>query len=167
MKRLVGIIGIVLLIGVTAAPLMAHGPGWERGDRGRYERGGGPENYPFPGSGYERLTDEQRAKLDTLYKQFYEEAMPLRDDFRAKRNELSAVLNAAEPDANKAKALQKEISDIQAKLAEKRVELAVEARKINPDIRFGRGYGHPMRDYGHGKGRGWHRGNYGPGTYWN
>lgn len=163
MKKLIGIIGIVLLIGAIAAPLMAHGPGWGRG--------GGPENRPFPGSGYERLTDEQRVKLDTLHRQFYDETLPLRDDLWAKRNELNTLLNTAEPDVNKAKALQKEISDIQAKLAEKRVEFAVEVHKINPDARFGRGYGkghgRHMMDYGYGKGRGWHRGSYGPGACWN
>lgn len=167
MKRLVGIIGIVLLIGVTAAPLMAHGPGWERGDRGRDGRGGDLATCPFFGNGYARLTDEQRTKLDTLNKQFYDETALLRNELRAKRYELNSVLNAVAPDATKAKAVQKEISDIQAKLADKRIEFEVEVRKINPDVQFDRGYGHPMRDYGHGKGRGWHRGGYGPGTYWN
>ncbi len=167
MKRLISIIGIVFLISAFAAPLMAHGPGWGRGDRMKYGSGGGPEYCPFSGSRYERVTDEQREKLDTLHKKFYDETAPLMNDLRTKRNELTTLLNAVEPDVNTAKAMQKEISDIQAKLAEKRIEFEFEARKINPDVRFSRGYGRHMMEYGYGKRQGWHRGGYGSGDCWN
>jgi hypothetical protein len=58
------------------------------------------------------------------------------------------------------KSLQKEISDLQGKMADKRVDFELEARKIAPNARFGRGYG---RGYGQGYGRYGTMGrNYGP-----
>jgi len=61
-----------------------------------------------------------------------------------------------DPDREKVKALQKELSDLRAKIDEKRLNYELEARKIIPDDqragRYGRGY------YGR------HMGGYGPGV---
>ena len=81
---------------------------------------------------------------------------------------MNTLLNAPDPDAEKAKALQKEIIDLRGKMAEKRLDFRLEARKINPDARFGRGYGkgygRHMKGYGPraGMGYGRHMAGYGP-----
>ena len=154
MKRLISILAIVLLVGAVAVPLMAHGPTGGKSGHMMYGRGGSSDN----------LTTEQREQLDALHKKFYDETAQLRKDLWDKRSELDNVLNTSVPDTEKAKAIQNEISDIQAKLAEKQVEFQVEAQKINPDAaRYGRGYGRGMMDYGP---RGGSRGGFGPGTCW-
>ena len=77
-------------------------------------------------------------------------------------------MNTSNPDAEKARALQKEISDLMGKMAQERITFQLEARKINPDLRFnggfGGGFGHHMKRFGKG-GRdfGYHMGGYGPG----
>jgi len=92
------------------------------------------------------------------------ETAQLRDEIRAKSAELNALLSSPNPDAEKAKALQKEISDLRARLAQSRINFVLEERKVTPYLRFSRGYnGHHMRGYGHGMGHGWHMGGYGPG----
>jgi zinc resistance-associated protein len=164
MKRLIGIVAIVLLVGAIAVPLMAYGPG---GGRGGYMMSGrdGNTNYGPSNRGYnDNLTTEQREQLDALNKKFFDETAQLRNDLWTKGTELDNVLNAADPDMEKAKAIQSEMSDIQAKLAEKRVEFQVEAQKINPNARYGGGYGRGMMD--NGARGGMRSGTFGPGACW-
>jgi Spy/CpxP family protein refolding chaperone len=85
------------------------------------------------------LTDEQREKIAEARKSFIDQTVDLRNDLRTKRTELINILSTAEPDAEKAKKIQKEISNIRGKLAQKRLELMLEMLKINPDARYGQG----------------------------
>jgi zinc resistance-associated protein len=171
MKRVIKVAAIILLTGAIAAPVLAWGPGRNKSGQGAYERGGGDE-YCTRYSGYKNLTPEQREQLDAVHKKFYDETVQLRNDLRIKRAELNAALNTTTPDVEKAKAFQKEISDLQAAMAQKRIDLEVEVRKINPDARYGQGYGRGhgrhMKDDDNGRGgRGWMRGGSGPGSCWN
>lgn len=82
---------------------------------------------------------------------------PIQDPFaRARSLELDDLLNSADPDIDRAKALQKEINDLRASMDEKRLSYELEARKVIPDGRIGRGYGRGcgdhMRGYGPGMG---------------
>lgn len=167
MKRLIALLGIMVLVGAIAVPVLAHGPGWGRG--GHMGWGGGP-GYGYCGDygpGASNITEEQRAKLDTLHKKFYDETAQLRNEMWTKSTELSALLNSPNPDAEKARALQKEITDARTKLAEKRLDFELEERKVAPDVRYGsgygRGYGGHMRGHGPGMGYGRHMGGYGQG----
>jgi len=54
-----------------------------------------------------------------------------------------------DPDVNKAVALQKEISELEGQLDQKRVEQRIKMQKENPDFFAGRGAG---RGYGYGPG---------------
>jgi zinc resistance-associated protein len=122
---------------------------------------------------------EQRTQLDNLHKKFYDETAQLRNEMWTKSRDLSALLNSPNPDADKARALQKEITGLKAQLAEKRLDFELEERKIAPDARYGsgygrgsgrgygKGYGHHMGGYGHHMGGyGHHKGGYGPGGCW-
>ena len=162
MKRITTIIGILVLAGAVAVPVMAWGPGWGRGHHMMGYWGSGPE---YGRGDYGNLTSEQKSSLDALDRKFYEETRDLRDQIWTKSGELDSVLDSSNPDIDKAKALQKEISDLRAKLDEKTVTYELEARKIVPGQRLG---------YGHGPGYGYHMGPYGhmmghgPGGYcWN
>jgi len=166
MKRLGTVLGITLLVAALAVPVFAWGPGWGRGHHmmGYWDRDPG-----YSGQydrGYGDLNEEQTNKLDQLDRKFYSETADLGDKIWSKSAELDTLLNSADPDLEKARALQKEINDLRAKLDEKRLNYELEARKVNPDTQFGRGYGRHMWGQGPGMGYGRHMGGYGPDACW-
>ncbi len=161
MKKLTMIIGILLLAGAVAVPVMAWGPHW---GGGHHMMGYWGSDSEYGRDDYGNLTSEQKSKLDTLDRTFYEETSELRDQIWTKSRELDVALNSSSPDLEKAKALQKEISELRAKLDEKTLTYEFEARKIVPDQRlgyaYGGGYGRHTGPYDRGMG-------YGPGYCWN
>ncbi len=166
MRNILTIGGIVVLAAAIAIPVLAHGPGRGMGRHMMGYREGGPGYGCEADRGYDKLTEEQRSKSDELYRKFSDETAKLRDEIWAKSAELDTLLNSANPDAAKAKALQKEISDLRAKLAQERINLRLEGRKIAPELRSGKGYqGRHMRGHGRGMGYGRHMGGYGPWGY--
>lgn len=136
MKKLVTIIGILLLAAVIAYPVFAHGPGWGRWDH-MWGSGGGPGSYWHHDRGFRGLTEEQQAKLDGLDQKFFNETGNLRGEIWSKRAELDGLLNSQNPDENKIRVLQKEISTLQAQMAEKRLNYRLEARKTAPEGYYG------------------------------
>ena len=172
MKKITSIVGITLLSALLIVPaaVWAHGWGWGGGHMvGNW--GGGPGYYDQDDRGYaSTLTREQQDRLTDLDRKFYDEARDLRDKLWSRSAELNALLSETNPDSSKVSNLQKEISDLRAKLDEKAINHELEARKIAPDARFGGGYGYgPMmggNGYGNmmgGYGRGYGMG-YGPGA---
>jgi Spy/CpxP family protein refolding chaperone len=190
MKKILTIVGILGLAAVIAAPVMAQGPGWGRGRPMEGYGGGGPGYGWNNAAAGANLTDEQRTQLDNLYKKFYDNTADTRSQLWTKRGELNALLSSPNPDPEKAKAVQKDINDLRAKMAQDRLALNLEVQKINPDARYGNwgpgggygygrmgGYGPGMMGYGYGHmggygpgmmGNGYGRmGGYGPGACWN
>ena len=112
-----------------------HGYGWQH--RGNY----GPE-YD------DQMSKEQYRQFEEKRELFFKETQELRNNLYEKERELQSELAKSEPDPSKASGLQKEISDLQAKLDQKRIDHMVEMRKLNPNI--GRGFmrGGPMMGYG-------------------
>jgi zinc resistance-associated protein len=168
MKRIVTIGSVILVVAALAMPAFARGPGWGGGPGGRGQ-GYGPGNCPNYGAwGSEQdLTDEQRSQIDALQKKFFDNTASIRAQIWSKQGELQAILTSPNPDAGKAKALQKELSDLRAQMAQERLNFQMEERKINPDARFGywgrqgRGGAGPGMRYGRGLG------GYGQGGCWN
>jgi zinc resistance-associated protein len=179
MKRLLAAAGIVTLVAALALPAMAQGPGWGRGRMMQGYGPGGLGDEPRYGAWSEKLTDEQREQINKLQQKFYDDTAQLRSQIVAKRSELNILMSTSNPDIQKARALQKDLSDLNAKMAQERLNLQFEMQKINPDARFGMGYGRgmwgPGRGMGgfgqgmggYGPGMGWHRGDFGPGHCWN
>lgn len=164
MKSLIALLGIFVLVGAIAVPVLAHGPGWGGGPHMGWGGGPGYGNCGDYGPGAGNLSGEQQTQLDSLNKKFYDETAQIRNEMWTKSRELSALLNSPNPDGDKARALQKEITGLKAQLAEKRLNFELEERKIAPGARYGYGYGrgygggygHHMGGYGH------HMGGYGP-----
>jgi len=159
MRKLVGLLVGAALVAAVAVPLFAHGPGWGRGHHMMGPWGSGPGYHSDYERGYRNLTEEQRTQLEQLDRKFYDETGDLRNEIWTNSAQLNTLLNSSNPDNEKVRALQKELSNLQAKLDEKRLNYELEARKITPEPRFGRGYG--RGNYGH------HMGGYGPGSCWN
>lgn len=110
------------------------------------------------------LTDEQVKQLDAERQAFFEATKTQRQDLYAKRLELRAEMAKRTPDMKKAAGLQKEVSDLQANLDQKRLTHIMKMREINPDAGIGCfNGGKGMR--GHGRGAGYGQGmGYGPGS---
>ena len=173
MKKIFAIVGILALAAVIAVPVLAQGPGYGRGRHMQGSWGGDPGPCPRYGWGSGNWTDEQRAQMDALHQKFFDETAQVRSQMWGKKAELNVLMNTSNPDLEKAKALQKEISDLKAKMAQEQINLYAETKKIDPDARFGQGWGRGKGfgpgggGYGSGMGRGWHRGGPGQGPCWN
>jgi len=145
MKKLVTTLGILTLVAVLAAPVFADRWGndtWGRGP-GSCWQGSEPNG---------NLTETQNAELGRLEQKFYNDTAKLRGEIWAKSEELSNLLNSADPDVNKVKALQKEINNLRANMDREKIDFELKARKITPDRGyargFSRGYGRHMMGYG-------------------
>lgn len=135
MKKILTTLGILLLVALMALPVLAH----RRGGSG-YHDDSGPGGCWQGKSPNDNLTESQIAELEKLEKKYFGDTVKLREEIWAKSAELDNLLNESEPDPNKARALQKEISDIKAKMAENKLNFRLEARKVAPNAYFGRGY---------------------------
>ena len=164
MKKTLTIATILILAAALAAPVFAHGRSWGRHAYQRGDWNSGPGYCWQDERGDASLTGEQRDQLGKLQQEFRDQNIQLRTEIRSKAAELNSVLNMANPDAEKAKALQQEISNLRAKMDQNRLDFELEAHKISPDARFGRGYG---KGYGPGMSYGRSRGGSGPGGCWN
>ncbi len=133
MKNIIRITGITLLIVALAVPALAARQG-VRGDRGQRVQ----KNVQTP---FANLTPEQQEQLSTLHKKFRDETADDRNEMAKKYIDLRAILQSDNPDAGKAKAVQKEINKLQARISEARLELIIETKKILPDAPLGRGFG--------------------------
>jgi len=170
MKKLITILGITVLSGLLIVPVMVWAQGWGGGHMMGYW-GRGPGNYDPDNRGYASdLTREEQDRLMDLDRKFYDETRELRDKLWSKSAELNAALAETSPDTAKVTMIQKEVSELRARLDEKRVAYEIEARKIAPEIRSGGGYGygrHMRGGYargGYGMGPGMM--GYGPGACW-
>jgi Spy/CpxP family protein refolding chaperone len=107
------------------------------------------------------LTDEQKKQLDAERQAFFNATKTQRQDLYAKHLELRAEMAKRTPDMKKASGLQKEISDLQANLDQKRLTHIMKMREINPDAGIGCfKCGQGMRGHGHGAGDGRSMGYY-------
>lgn len=160
MKKVITVIGIVVLVGAFAYPAFSRGPGWGRGSGPMMGYWDGDSAYDrMAGRGYGYLDNGSRDRLDQLNRRHYERTVDLRNRLYEKSDELDTLLAGPNPDRERAKGLEKELSDLRAQLDQERLDYELEARKITPEARSGWGYGRGMR------GRGAHMG-YGPGACW-
>ena len=170
-----GKIFMVLTIAAVLAIAATSFAGWGRGHGGYgyhmgpgygMHRGWGQGPQGYDEQGYQSdMSDEDMAKLDKERQAFFEATSDLREKLYQKELELRSELAKPEPDAKKAAGMQKEISDLESQLDQKRLDHRIKMRKDFP--RSGaRGYGYGPR--GRGMGRGMHGGGgYGPGSCWN
>ena len=117
--------------------LMHGGPGMHHGYYG--ERG-----YDYPGN----LNDEDIKALEAERSAFLKATDSIRQNLYSKELELRSKLYKENTDVSKAGALQKEISELEAQLDQKRIDHMIKVRKIDPDA--GRGFAAmgPMMGYG-------------------
>ena len=100
-----------------------HGSGWHHGG--------------WNGPGYDNmmrdLSDDEIEKLEKERETFYRATEDLRQDVYTKELALKSELSKENPDSQKAGKLQKEISGLEAKIDQKRIDHLIKMKKINPD----------------------------------
>jgi hypothetical protein len=157
LSKVIIIVAVIGIVGYAATSFAGWGPGWGRG--GGYCNGprSGWAQKGYGGPGYQgNMSDEQIDKFNTERQAFFNETGDLRQSLYQKQLELRSELAKQEPDAKKAVEIQKEISELESQLSQKRVEHRIKMQKENPEFFSGQGYG-----YGGGRGMG--RGFYGKG----
>jgi len=129
----------VLTIFMAAGASADMGRGY--GHRGQMHHGGfGPSGWGALGD----LSEEDIKKLEEERKAFFEDTKDLRREVYQKRLELASEMAKQNPDPTRASAIQKEISDTLARLAQKHLDHLFRVRKINPDLGIGVGGGGHM-----------------------
>ena len=121
MRRVTKLFVVALLVGALAVPVVAWSHGWGRGHHMMGPRGSAPEYCWGYERGYGDVTKEQRNQLEELDRKFYDETTNLRNEIWAKSTELDSLLRSPDPDPEKVKAFQRELSDLRAKVDEKRL----------------------------------------------
>jgi Spy/CpxP family protein refolding chaperone len=150
----------MLFIATLMWAFSAQAQGWGRGGGGRGAGPGGQgDTFGI------NLTQDQSTKLNTLHQAFLKDTSNLNVKIEQKQLELNSLLLEPNPDSGKVTKLQKEISDVQLQLSEKRVSYQLEARKIltteqiaqlppGCTLGFGNLMGGPGPGYGCGMGPG-------------
>jgi Spy/CpxP family protein refolding chaperone len=143
MNKKIGISGILVLAALIAFPMMSMsqdaGTGKNTARTMKMERGKG--QWGGRAGNNANLTTEQQDQIEKLHKKFRDDNADTIKQLMTKHFDLNTILDSDKPDGDKARAIQKEISDLNAKLAQKRIDLYIETRKINPDAKLGAGEG--------------------------
>ncbi len=145
-------VAVIAIVGFVASAFA----GWGAGGYGH--RGGGWHHMGWGGSGdgygyNQNLTDEQQKALEQERQAFLNASESIRQDLYAKNLELRNELTEDNPDAQKAAALQKEISKLESDLDQKQIDFMLNAREVAPDAGPGYMMG-GMMGYGPGYGSG-------------
>ncbi len=126
----------ILFSGIYASADWGSGYGPHRG----MHQGQGWHHKGYGGAGcgaFDNLSEDEIKQLDAERTTFFEATKDLRRKVYQKRLELASELAKENPDAAAAAALQKEISDFKAQMAQKHLEHILRVRKINPDLGMG------------------------------
>jgi len=146
-----------LIIGLTIAVAIGIGTyafGHIGGGYGYHDRmHGGPGMhqgyYGEPSYDYRAdLKDEDIKALEEERSAFLKATDTIRQNVYSKELELRSELAKSDPDTIKANALQKEISELEAQLDQKRIDHMIKVRKINPDDSRGFAAMGPIMGYG-------------------
>lgn len=141
MKKLItsvlsGLLGVLMVAGIQTVSLAEPGAGFGMGcpkTRGQAGINCPSASQPFG------MTREEIQKIEALDAAFFVSTKEIRREIYEKQARLNAELAVKVPDVKKAKALQKEISDLEAKLALEQIDYIIDLKKINPDAVRGMG----------------------------
>ena len=162
MKGIVIVCTLIALVGFSTYAMAdpgsgygGRGRGWGYHGRAGYDGCRGYGHWSGPrGEYFGTPSDEEVKKLEAERNAFFETTKDLRQDIHQKRLELGAELAKREPDTQKAMNLQKEISDLESQLDQKRLEHRIKMKESFPEsAEMGMGFRH--RGYGP---RGFHGG---------
>jgi len=136
MKKATLIIAAIIFAFVASTSAFAWGPG-----QGKHQGRGFDRECPRGGSEWNaKLTDDQKKQLKELRQKFVDETADLRIDLHSKSEKMRILLETSGPDREELKSLAKEMSDLKGQLMAKQIDLRLEAKKIAPELRTGKGF---------------------------
>jgi zinc resistance-associated protein len=157
-KTVVAVLAVFTIMGFSVYAFADGGMGYGGHHQGGDHNGYGwhHNEYGCPGYGNMMgdLSDDEIQKMDEQREAFFKSTANLRQKIYQKSLALESELAKNNPDAKNAANIQKEISDLNAQIDQKRIEHMIEMKKINPDLGTGL-MGPGMMGHGHGRG---HRG---------
>ena len=133
-----------ILVAAMAVAVYAAGgnaPGEGGCGRGWHKGGGGA-------ACLQNLSEEDRSKLESERQAFFTATDDLRRELYRKRLALKSEMAKKAPDAEAARALQKELSALHAQLEQQRIDHILKMKAINPNC--GGWGGKPRRGHGGG-----------------
>ena len=134
--KIIVVVAIVGIVGFAATSFAGWGRGWGGGgDCGGQGGGWGQRGSAAPG--YQgNLSDQDIDKLSKERQAFFADTREIREKRYQKELELRSEMAKQDPDVNKAVALQKEVSELEGQLNQKRVEQRIKMQKENPGKEF-------------------------------
>ena len=138
-KKLIAGLTVAAVIGIGTYAFGHMGGGY--GDYGRMHVGPSMHQgyYGESGNNYRTdLKDEDLKALEEERTAFLKATESIRQNLYSKELELRSELYKENPDVSKAGALQKEISELESELDQKRLDHMIKIRKLNPNA--GRGF---------------------------
>lgn len=139
-KGIIGILAIAAIVALSVTAYAGRGMmGYGQGD-GQYMRGMGGHGRG-PGYMMGNLTEDEARKINAERDAFFKATEDLRQDIYAKELELNSELAKKNIDTEKAAKLQKEISELESKFDQKRLDHMINLKKLNPNMARGFGMG--------------------------
>ena len=136
--KLIATIMAVMILGIGTYAFAGWGQGGQGcGRNNRMAVGSGECPYGYGAPAYS--SDEQKQQAEAEILAFFNASNEIRRQMCEKELTLRAELVKKETDVKVATALQKEISDLQAQLDQKRLEHTIKMKTIVPDAIFGCG----------------------------
>ena len=140
-KKLITVITAIALVGFgTFAFAHWNGgyghQGWMHGGYGMHQGYYGDQGNGYRGRG--NLNEDQIKALENEQDAFLKATETIQQDLYSKQLALQRELSKSDPDFGNAIVLQKEKSDLESQLDQKRIDHMIKMRKINPEI--GQGY---------------------------
>ncbi|MBC2694698.1 MAG: periplasmic heavy metal sensor [Desulfobacteraceae bacterium] len=125
LNKLVIVLTVVTILGFGTNAFAQRGAGYS-------SQGHGQKKICRDNFCMNNLNEEQIKAIHEQRKTFFDATEDLRQGVYEKEAELMSILARKEPDAEKAKAIQKEISDFESQIHQKRLDHIIKMKKINP-----------------------------------
>ena len=130
LNKLIIVLTVVAILGFGTNAFAWRGAGYS--SEGGANQGHGQKKICRDNFCMNNLSEEQIKAMNEQRKAFFDATEDLRQGVYEKEAELMSVLARKEPDAKKAKAIQKEISDFESQIHQKRLDHIIKMKKINP-----------------------------------
>lgn len=81
-----------------------------------------------------KLTDDQKSKLKALNQKFIDETATARASIISKHEEIRILMETTSPDQAKLHALSAELTELKKQVMDKNIDMALDAKKIAPEL---------------------------------
>lgn len=132
-KQIIIIAALVFTIAGLSGTAFSWGHGQENGKRSC----GAGFNSPMCARGaMANLTESQKTQLQDLHQKFIDDTASTRIAMHAKQEELRILMQTSAPEKAKLIQVANELGDLKKAMMEKRINLALDAKKIAPEVNF-------------------------------